>query len=426
MKKHIILIMLLSFTLNTINLKAAPTVGSGFTYQGELIDNGTPANGDYDIQIDLYLNLTGGSPISSLTFSPITVTNGLFNIDEVDFGDIVYAGHNQFYLEIAVMPSGGAGFDVLIPRERLSAVPYAVQAEYLAPGIASNGDVLQFNGSDWVPSASSSLTQWQDASANRVYYDAGFVGIGTNSPASQLSVESASSSVANFNGTNNSSVYFNENNAPRGYVGSRDTTANDEDFAIGTAYSNFEGDLHLTIRYEPKLTINEDTGQVGVGTTNPNSTLHISSEPTDNPLRVQVNASTKLIVNNNGGTALGSNHVPPTNGLYVHGNTEQRESAKGMLKYMFRATCDSTPTIDREYNGTEIVGSAVISYNSAGNCTITIPFDLNNNYISTSAIWAGAGSRLATCANILSGMVCTVTNAATGAGINGSFDVLIY
>lgn len=61
-------------------------------------------------------------------------------------------------------------------------------------------------------------------------------------------------------------------------------------------------------------------GQVGIGTTIPDSRLHINSAAGENGLRVQINAATKLLVDNGGGVSVGSSSIPPANGLFVSGN----------------------------------------------------------------------------------------------------------
>src|SRR6188474_1469728 len=63
-----------------------------------------------------------------------------------------------------------------------------------------------------------------------------------------------------------------------------------------------------------------NAGLWGFGTTAPNSKVHINSASAQVPLRVQVNASTKFLVNSTGGVAIGSGTTPPANGLYVAGN----------------------------------------------------------------------------------------------------------
>ena len=62
-------------------------------------------------------------------------------------------------------------------------------------------------------------------------------------------------------------------------------------------------------------------GSVGIGTTAPNTLLHINSTLAgQNPFRVQVNGATKLFVDENGGVSVGGLATPPSNGLYVSGN----------------------------------------------------------------------------------------------------------
>jgi hypothetical protein len=101
-------------------------VGSAFTYQGRLTDNGNPANNTYDFQFILYDAATGGNQQGGIvTQSSVTVSNGLFNV-QLDFGQTVFNGDARF-LEVGVKPAGATGpYTVLIPRQGLTAVPYAL------------------------------------------------------------------------------------------------------------------------------------------------------------------------------------------------------------------------------------------------------------------------------------------------------------
>lgn len=84
-------------------------------------------------------------------------------------------------------------------------------------------------------------------------------------------------------------------------------------------------------------------GKLGVNT-NPIAWLQINAEDGDDPLRAQVNGSTKLYVTSNGGTNIGYySHVPPVDGLYVHGDLDvngsmlkglatEEETAKSSIK----------------------------------------------------------------------------------------------
>jgi len=62
-------------------------------------------------------------------------------------------------------------------------------------------------------------------------------------------------------------------------------------------------------------------GRVGIGTISPTDKLHINSASGVNAFRAQVNSSTKLLVHSGGGVSIGSGSTPPSNGLYVSGNT---------------------------------------------------------------------------------------------------------
>jgi hypothetical protein len=99
--------------------------GTGFTYQGKLLDGGVPANGAYDLQFKLFDALSGGSQVgSTLTQPSVTVTNGLFTV-QLDFGN-VFNG-TALHLEIGVRPGGSSGaYTTLSPRQPLSPTPYTL------------------------------------------------------------------------------------------------------------------------------------------------------------------------------------------------------------------------------------------------------------------------------------------------------------
>jgi hypothetical protein len=61
---------------------------------------------------------------------------------------------------------------------------------------------------------------------------------------------------------------------------------------------------------------------IGIGVATPDSRLHINSTTDQDPLRLQVDGLTKLLVHRSGGVAIGAEEtdIPPANGLFVAGD----------------------------------------------------------------------------------------------------------
>ncbi|RME99911.1 MAG: hypothetical protein D6768_14040 [Chloroflexi bacterium] len=102
------------------------TVGSAFTYQGQLMDGGSPANGNFDFRFSLFDAETNGTQIgSAIAKNGVPVTGGVFTVS-LDFGGGAFDG-NARWLEIGVRPGGSSGgFTTLSPRQALTAAPYAL------------------------------------------------------------------------------------------------------------------------------------------------------------------------------------------------------------------------------------------------------------------------------------------------------------
>jgi hypothetical protein len=111
-------------------LTALAPVGTAFTYQGRLTDEGGPANGAYDFQFELYDAAGGGGQVgSTVTLEDVPVSDGLFTV-ELDFGSTPFMGDAR-WLEIGVRGGGSTGaYTILMPRHALTAVPYALTAPW--------------------------------------------------------------------------------------------------------------------------------------------------------------------------------------------------------------------------------------------------------------------------------------------------------
>ncbi len=124
MKTHLILTGELLF-LAALSASAQSTA---FTYQGHLMDGGASANGNYDIQFTLKNALTAGATVGTpQAVSPVAAANGIFTVT-LDFGSAPFDGSDR-WVELGVRPAGSSDpYTVLVPRQRLTATPYALRA----------------------------------------------------------------------------------------------------------------------------------------------------------------------------------------------------------------------------------------------------------------------------------------------------------
>jgi hypothetical protein len=147
--------------------------GTAFTYQGRLNNASGAANGTYDLTFKLWTLSSGGSQVgSTLTFSGVGVTNGLFT-ETLDFLS-VFNG-SPYWLELGVRTNGAASFSTLAPRQELTPTPYAITAENV-DGLVS---AAQLSGT--LPSTVLSGTYGDplDLSNPGNTFDGSFVGSGT-------------------------------------------------------------------------------------------------------------------------------------------------------------------------------------------------------------------------------------------------------
>ncbi len=108
--------------------RAAAPLGTGFAYQGQLKQNGAPANGNLDMEFRLFDAATLGNQVGNpVTLNGVAVSNGLFTVtlnggDE--FGSDAFIGSAR-WLQISVNGTP------LSPRQPLTAAPAALT---LRPG----------------------------------------------------------------------------------------------------------------------------------------------------------------------------------------------------------------------------------------------------------------------------------------------------
>ncbi len=131
-------VLALGFSFDARFSTASAQSPTAFTYQGQLHDSGTNANGNYAMIFALYPTATGGSQIGGSFTNILTLVNGLFTVN-LDFGAGVFDGAAR-WLDIKVGFTNGANVvtssETLSPRVPVLPAPYALYAN--AAGSAGN------------------------------------------------------------------------------------------------------------------------------------------------------------------------------------------------------------------------------------------------------------------------------------------------
>lgn len=210
----------------------AQTLPSAFTYQGRLTDGGAAPTAPYDLQFRLFDAPSGGAQVGpTVTLSDVQVNAGLFTT-RLDFGD--QFNGNPRWLQIEVRPGASTGtYTVLSPRQELTAAPYALGPWQIVTGAGHPTDgyhLTSGNGADlWIDALNGDL---------------------------------------NFNGGQDGFFGFYN----RGSAAGR------------TEFISSRG---------VNLAIANQTGNVGVNTSNPNFRFHVNGGPSDQFTLVVQNRSTQ-------------------------------------------------------------------------------------------------------------------------------------
>lgn len=269
--------------------KVSPTA---FTYQGQLKDADGPVNGSFDFQFVLYSAQTGGEQLGVSQMEDVSLTNGMFSF-KLDFGRAAVEA-KESWLEIGVRQSGSAeAYTVLFPRQKLTPTPYAIFAQHehwsligVPVGFAErlDNDAVPFDaetkpksGSEAIepaePATPAQVGGWtDDGPVVRLTTSTDRVGIGTTTPNHSLSI--AGGPVWTSNGwkgaleLENASAIAWQANAAGQRFGLGHTGGG---FFVFRTASN-PGTAASPALYDFMI---NDVGNIGIGTTNPQNTLHV-------------------------------------------------------------------------------------------------------------------------------------------------------
>ncbi len=136
-RSSLIVLVMTLFVSSQTHLVADP-MGTAFTYQGRIMDGGSPADDTYDLQFMLYDALTSGTQQgSAVEKNDVDVNDGYFTVT-LDFGDAVFNGDAR-WVQIGVRPGESTGaYTTLTPRHELTPSVYALRTAGIA---VSNGNV---------------------------------------------------------------------------------------------------------------------------------------------------------------------------------------------------------------------------------------------------------------------------------------------
>lgn len=229
-----------------------PMVPQKMSYQAVVRNssNELVINQSVGIKISILQYTATGTVVYAETQTPTTNANGLISI-AIGTGAVVTGvfstidwSAGPYFIKTEIDPSGGMAYSITATSELLS-VPYALYAN----------DVLN--------------KQWTE-SGSSVYYDKGFVGIGTQSPAAPLEVASAGIPHIKLN---NTSAGVNCVQKITFWKGST------EKFAIGYDLWG-TGDNLFTLYDTPNSipVLNIKNSNVGIGITNPGTKLEVAGQ----------------------------------------------------------------------------------------------------------------------------------------------------
>jgi hypothetical protein len=109
----------------------AESLGTAFTYQGQLKENGTPIDDICDFEFSLWNAEVGPSQFGvTQIINNVTVTEGRFTVElngAGEFSPNAFDGGKRF-LEIAVKCPADNDFTTLVPRQTLNPAPYSLHA----------------------------------------------------------------------------------------------------------------------------------------------------------------------------------------------------------------------------------------------------------------------------------------------------------
>ena len=202
---------------------------TAITYQGNLASQGSPVTSATDIKFSLFDAATGGNQLgSTVSQSAVAIDNGLFT-SVLDFGVAPYVANGTTWVEISIRNPAGSGNYTTLGRQQLTAAPFSLATRGL--NVEANGKV-----------------------------DIGVSGVGRLNVAGPVHID-----IGQFPDPARPSLYF------AGSTGG--TTVGIGTYSyLGNGVNSFGMDFYTNSARQMSIT---QTGNVGIGTINPQQKLHV-------------------------------------------------------------------------------------------------------------------------------------------------------
>ena len=312
----------------------AAALGPAFTYQGRLNDGSSPANGAYDFQFKLFDAASGGTQVGSTAGkNDLPVSGGLFTTD-LDFGAAAFDGQAR-WLEATVRPGASTGaYTTLAPRRALLASPYA-QYSSATRGLTlaenNNIGIGDFVSWGWLhprPVTPLHILTRDDVPAITI--------TGSGPGSTRYATAIGSHHVVNVgqfldfytgdSGSNAEPLTPSQRRMSIDPTGNAEFTSRGKNFVVGFGGSEVDLTTHTSDLYISTVSPNDvvinpigfGAGKVGIGTSTPQTQLHVQGQNDSGIMVTAPGKSTQVLL-----------HVADTGGndygfLSLGGNTALR------------------------------------------------------------------------------------------------------